>query len=298
MKLDHLVLKNYRNYAAVDTTFSPEINVLIGANAQGKTNLLESIYVLALARSHRTNNDKELIRFGSEFARVSGQVSRQSGSHQLELIISHQGKRARIDRIEQPKLSQYLGHFNVILFAPEDLAIVKGSPAGRRRFIDMEFGQMSPKYLYNLSQYKTFLKQRNAYLKQLKYHQAKDLVYLDVLTDSLAAFGAELITARAKLLETMSDYAATIQQDITKGRELSLIHIYLCLKFLGFGHFHKPITGNSQINRGVKKVIHKLSKPCSYLVKHLLLQGFCSTAPMCITANLLSSRFRCPRPWG
>jgi len=105
------------------------------------------------------------------------------------------------------------------LFAPEDLAIVKGSPAGRRRFIDMEFGQMSPKYLYNLSQYKTFLKQRNAYLKQLKYHQAKDLVYLDVLTDSLAAFGAELITARAKLLETMSDYAATIQQDITKGRE-------------------------------------------------------------------------------
>ena len=219
MKLDHLTLKNYRNYATVDTAFSPEINVLIGENAQGKTNLLEAIYVLALARSHRTNNDKELIRFGSDFARVSGQISRQSGTHQQELIISHQGKRARIDRIEQSKLSQYLGHFNVILFAPEDLAIVKGSPAGRRRFIDMEFGQMSPKYLYNLSQYKTFLKQRNAYLKQLKYHQAKDLVYLDVLTDSLAAFGAELITARAKLLQTMSDYAAAIQQDITKGRE-------------------------------------------------------------------------------
>lgn len=82
---------------------------MIGENAQGKTNLLEAIYVLALARSHRTNNDKELIRFGSDFARVSGQISRQSGTHQLELIISHQGKRARIDRIEQSKLSQYLG---------------------------------------------------------------------------------------------------------------------------------------------------------------------------------------------
>ena len=88
MKLDHLTLKNYRNYATVDTAFSPEINVLIGENAQGKTNLLEAIYVLALARSHRTNNDKELIRFGSDFARVSGQISRQSGTHQLELIIS------------------------------------------------------------------------------------------------------------------------------------------------------------------------------------------------------------------
>lgn len=220
MKLDHLTLKNYRNYATVDTDFSPEINVLIGENAQGKTNLLEAIYVLALARSHRTNSDKDLIRFGSDFARVSGRISRQSGTHQLELVISHQGKRARIDRIEQSKLSQYLGHFNVILFAPEDLAIVKGSPAGRRRFIDMEFGQMSSKYLYNLSQYKTFLKQRNAYLKQLKYHQAKNLVYLDVLTDSLAAFGAELITARAELLQTMSGYAAAVQQDITKGREM------------------------------------------------------------------------------
>ncbi|WP_338216783.1 DNA replication/repair protein RecF [Lacticaseibacillus salsurivasis] len=219
MKLEHLTLRNYRNYAQVDTDFSPQINVLIGENAQGKTNLLEAVYVLALARSHRTSNDKELIRFGEQFAKVSGSVSRSRGLTQLELIISTQGKRARVNRIEQPKLSQYLGQFNVVLFAPEDLAIVKGSPANRRRFIDMEFGQMSGKYLYNLTQYRVMLKQRNAYLKQLKFHQAKDMVYLDVLSDQLAAYGAEIVAARETLLQQMAGFAATIHQDITKGKE-------------------------------------------------------------------------------
>lgn len=219
MKLEQLTLRDYRNYASVDTTWSPQINVLIGENAQGKTNLLEAVYVLALARSHRTNNDKELIRFGADFARITGRVSRETGSDQLELILSTQGKRARINRIEQPKLSQYLGKLNVVLFAPEDLAIVKGSPANRRRFIDMEFGQMSAKYLYNLSQYRTILRQRNTYLKQLKYHQAKDMVFLSVLSDQLAAFGAEIITARTRLLAQMADFAAVIHGEITKGKE-------------------------------------------------------------------------------
>lgn len=219
MKLDHLSLHDYRNYRDVDVDFSPQVNILIGANAQGKTNLLEAVYVLALARSHRTNNDHELIHFGSDFARIRGDVSRETGPMQLELIISTQGKRARVNRLEQPKLSQYLGQFNVVLFAPEDLTIVKGSPANRRRFIDMEFGQMSPKYLYNLSQYRTLLKQRNAYLKQLKYHQAKDMVFLSVLSDQLAAFGAEIITTRERLLHQMADFAAAIHRGITTDKE-------------------------------------------------------------------------------
>ncbi len=219
MRLTHLTLRNYRSYAKVDTDFSPQINVLIGENAQGKTNLLESVYVLALARSHRTNNDKELIRFGADFAKVTGTVARTTGSHQLELVISKLGKKARYNKIEQPRLSTYIGHFNVVLFAPEDLAIVKGSPANRRRFIDMEFGQMSVKYLQVLSEYRTALRQRNAYLKQLKYHQAKDMVLLDVLSDQLAAAGAEIVARRSQLLQQMAEFAATIHSDITKGRE-------------------------------------------------------------------------------
>ena len=219
MRLTHLTLRNYRSYAKVDIDFSPQINVLIGENAQGKTNLLEAVYVLALARSHRTNNDKELIHFGADFAKITGTVQRATSKQQLALVISKLGKKAWLNKIEQPRLSTYVGHFNVVLFAPEDLAIVKGSPANRRRFIDMEFGQMSVKYLQTLSDYRTALKQRNAYLKQLKYHQAKDMVLLAVLSDQLIAAGAEIVVRRAQLLEQMATFAAAIHSDITKGRE-------------------------------------------------------------------------------
>lgn len=219
MYLQKLQLRNYRNYAHAEAVFSPQINVLIGSNAQGKTNLLESIYVLALTRSHRSNNDRELIRFGSDFARIDGRVLRSSGGADLRLIISAAGKRARVNNLEAPRLSQYLGKLNVILFAPEDLNLVKGSPMMRRRFIDMEFGQMSASYLANLSQYRTVLKQRNAYLKQLRLHQAKDLVYLDVLTEQLSDFGGKVIAARAHLLQDMGKFAAVIHSQISHGAE-------------------------------------------------------------------------------
>lgn len=219
MYLKHLELRNYRNYERVSADFSPQINVLIGSNAQGKTNLLESVYVLAITRSHRSNNDRELIGFGSDFARIDGRVHRQLGNADLRLVISAQGKRAKVNNLDAPKLSAYMGKLNVILFAPEDLNLVKGSPALRRRFIDMEFGQMSSAYLANLSLYKQTLKQRNAYLKQLKFHQAKDQTFLDVLTDQLTQYGGLVIAARAKLLQAMNKFAAVIHSDITRGGE-------------------------------------------------------------------------------
>ncbi|MCD2257158.1 DNA replication/repair protein RecF [Agrilactobacillus fermenti] len=219
MYLEQLELTNFRNYKKLILNFDQGINIFIGANAQGKTNLLEAIYVLALTRSHRTSNDKEMIQWQQDFARIDGQVMRQTGKLPLELIISKQGKRAKVNHLEQSKLSAYLGNFNVVLFAPEDLDIVKGSPATRRHFIDMEFGQMSANYLSNLSQYKLVLKQRNLYLRQLKYQQAKDLVYLEVLSDQLAAFGAKVIKIRYQLLAQMEKFAQVIHKEITNQQE-------------------------------------------------------------------------------
>ena len=190
MYLENLVLHDFRNYADLTINFSQGVNVLLGENAQGKTNLLEAIYVLALTRSHRTANDKELIRWQTTTATLQGRLHKSTGAVPLELELGRRGKRAKVNHLEQAKLSQYVGNLNVIVFAPEDLSIVKGAPAVRRRFMDMEFGQMSPKYLYNLSQYRTILKQRNQYLRQLNRQQAKDKVYLGVLSDQLAAFGA------------------------------------------------------------------------------------------------------------
>lgn len=220
MYLSELQLNHYRNYESVDVHFSPDTNVLIGENAQGKTNLLEAIYVLALARSHRTNTDRELIQWHEDFAKLTGLVQRSAGKTPLELVLSQKGKKAKVNHLEQAKLSQYIGQLNVVLFAPEDLNIVKGSPAVRRHFIDMEFGQMSSKYLYNISQYKSILKQRNQYLKQLQRRQDKDLVYLGVLSDQLAAYGAEVTVARRQFLQQMEKWAQKLHQEITKDREV------------------------------------------------------------------------------
>ena len=161
MYLEGIELKNYRNYETVKLSFSPSINVLIGENAQGKTNLVESIYFLAMSRSHRSPRDRELIRWDSDFAKVNGQLIKKSHSVPLEIVLSKRGKIAKMNHLEQRKLSDYIGQLNVILFAPEDLSLVKGSPSVRRRFIDMELGQMNKIYLHHMTQYQRVIKQRN-----------------------------------------------------------------------------------------------------------------------------------------
>ncbi|KRM96986.1 recombination protein F [Liquorilactobacillus aquaticus DSM 21051] len=219
MYLSELTLKNFRNYEDVELSFSPKINVLIGENAQGKTNLLEAIYVLAMTRSHRTSSERELLTFKKDTATVCGTIERKLGKLKLELILSRKGKKAKVNHLEQARLSQYVGQMNVILFAPEDLSLVKGAPAVRRKFIDMEFGQIDPHYLHNLSQYRTVLKQRNKYLKELQFKKTGDLVLLGVLSDQLAAFGAEIIARRLKFLSKLERYAQKIQNNITQSRE-------------------------------------------------------------------------------
>ncbi len=220
MYLEQIELQNFRNYERVDLSFSPSINVLIGENAQGKTNLIESIYFLAMSRSHRTSRDRELIRWASEYAKVSGQLKKKSHSVPMEIILSKRGKIAKLNRLEQKKLSNYIGQLNVILFAPEDLSLVKGSPSVRRRFIDMELGQMNKIYLHHLTQFQKILKQRNQFLKNAKYDRKFDQIYLDVLTEQLAAEGAEVIDHRFKFISQLNIWSQKVQEDISNGKEI------------------------------------------------------------------------------
>ena len=219
MYLKTLELHNFRNYADLVVEFGSGINVLLGENAQGKTNLLESIYFLALTRSHRTNSDRDLISWKTKAARVSGSVQKEHTVTPLEINLSSKGKNAKVNHLEQSRLSQYVGQLNVILFAPEDLSIVKGSPAVRRKFIDMEFGQMSSKYLYNSAQYRSVLKQRNQYIKQLQFNPKGDKVYLDVLSDQLAAHGAEIIFQRIQFLKKLEKWSQEVHKEISQGKE-------------------------------------------------------------------------------
>ena len=219
MHLENIELKNFRNYETASLSFSPSINVLIGENAQGKTNLVESIYFLAMSRSHRSSRDRELIRWDSDFAKVNGQLIKKSHSVPLEIVLSKRGKIAKMNHLEQRKLSDYIGQLNVILFAPEDLSLVKGSPSVRRRFIDMELGQMNKIYLHHLSQYQRILKQRNQFLKKAKYDRKHDALYLDVLTEHLATEGAEVLYHRYRFVEQLTKWAQEVQADISNSKE-------------------------------------------------------------------------------
>ena len=219
MYLDHFVVQNYRNLEKIDTKFDPNVNIFIGKNAQGKTNLLEAIYFLALTRSHRTNTDKELIHFGADYANIMGKVYKSQVNVNLRVLITKKGKKVWINRIEQPKLSKYVGQLNAILFSPEDLELIKGAPALRRKFMDQEFGQINSEYLFFASKYRQVLAQKNNYLKKLAKGQAKDQIFLDVLSDQLAGIAAEIISRRFKFLEYLSDFASKAYEHISLASE-------------------------------------------------------------------------------
>lgn len=223
MLIERLQLKNFRNYESCDLTFSKKVNVIIGENAQGKTNLMEAIYVLALTRSYRTSRERELIRFGANFAKINGKIFKKERHLPLEIIITPQGKKAKLNHLEQKRLSNYIGAFNIVMFAPEDLALVKGSPQVRRRFIDVELGQIQPRYLYHLSQYQRILKQRNHLLKQIQTKQTTDDMMLDILTEQLIEHAATILHRRFIFLKKLRKWAHEIHQNIS--RQLETLHI-------------------------------------------------------------------------
>lgn len=219
MYLENIKVKQFRNYTELDVALSKGINVFIGENAQGKTNLLEAVYVLGMAKSHRTSHDKELIQWGRNYAKIEGKVNKKSGTIPLELTISKKGKKAKANHIERKKLSQYVGLCNVVMFTPDDLQLVKGSPSLRRRFIDMEIGQIQPVYLHRLSQYQKVLEQRNALLKNADGSDRSVQSMLDILTAQLIELAADLVHRRLRFIRLLRDWAADIHQSITDGRE-------------------------------------------------------------------------------
>ncbi|GAA4724529.1 DNA replication/repair protein RecF [Brevibacillus fulvus] len=245
MYLRELSLRHYRNYESLSLSFDGPIHLFIGNNAQGKTNVLESIYVLALAKSHRTAREKELISWNAEYATIRSDVQRRYGSVRLELQLTPKGKRAKINGIEQQKLSEYVGALNVVMFAPEDLSIVKGAPAQRRRFIDMEIGQVSPTYLYYLSNYNKVLAQRNQFLKDLasKKNHSDDM--LVIWNTQLAELAVKLLQKRFEFIQKLEQWAKEIHTGITAGKESLSIHY----------ENSSPVTVEMDISEGTQAMI-------------------------------------------
>lgn len=219
MYIKNMHLNHYRNYEMLSMNAFGNVNLILGRNAQGKTNLLEALFVLALTKSHRTSKDKELILFGHDHALIKADVDKKFGSVGLELRLSGQGKRAKINGMEQRKLSNFIGCLNVVMFAPEDLEIVKGSPGIRRRFLDMEIGQVQPSYLYHLQQYQKVLVQRNNLLKQAWGASADMTTMLEIWNEQLAEHGVKIVIKRKQFIKKLQKWAQQIHHGITGGQE-------------------------------------------------------------------------------
>ncbi|MGT2964590.1 DNA replication/repair protein RecF [Streptococcus acidominimus] len=230
MWLESLRLQHFRNYQDLDINFHNGLNVFLGQNAQGKTNILESIYFLALTRSHRTRVDKDLMQFQQKNLSISGILHRQIGKLPLDIELTEKGRITKINHLKQSKLSEYIGHMNVVLFAPEDLQLIKGPPALRRKFIDVELGQIKPLYLSDLSNYNHILKQRNTYLKST---DTIDETFLSVLDQQLAEYGSKVILQRLDFLKKLECFGNAKVREISEQREELTIQYQSSIKFTG-----------------------------------------------------------------
>ncbi|MCR8844383.1 DNA replication/repair protein RecF [Paenibacillus sp. SC116] len=213
-------LQHYRNYETMELDTNNNVNIFVGRNAQGKTNLLESIFVLALTKSHRTAKDRELIAWDKDHTLLRAAVERKYGTYNLELNIAKQGKKAKLNGLEQKKLSNFIGSLNVVMFAPEDLEIVKGGPSVRRRFLDMEIGQVHPGYLFHLQQYQKVLVQRNNLLKQMwNDRSSAHMQMLEIWNEQLVEHGVKIVKKRKHYLKKLQVWAERIHAGITNGQE-------------------------------------------------------------------------------
>ena len=216
MFIKRLQMLNYRNYNALDIELCPNVNVFMGDNAQGKTNILEAIYYCAFAKSHRTSKDKELINWNGEHAFISVDVGRERLDKRIDISILKDGKKSiRINKIKIKKIGELFGNFNVVMFSPEDLRIIKDSPGVRRKFIDMELCQLNPKYYYNLVQYNKVLNERNILLR----NRNTSSEMLEIYDMQLVEFGYNIIRDRIKYIESLNKYAEKRHSDITSGKE-------------------------------------------------------------------------------
>lgn len=218
MKINELELQNYRNYTTQKIKLSDNLNIIIGKNAQGKTNLLEAVFLCAIGRSPRTTKDKDLINWNNNFAKVYLNVSKNIGNKEIDIyLFANQNKAIKIDKIPIKKMGQLMSVFNAIYFSPDELKLIKESPDERRRFMDIDLCQFDRNYFYTLGNYNKVLMQRNKLLKNPDYETLK--ATLPIWDEQLAGYGAKIILARLKLIEKLKVFANTIHKNLTSNAE-------------------------------------------------------------------------------
>ena len=219
MILQKLCLKNFRNYTNLELDFNKKINIFIGNNAQGKTNILESIYVLSLTKSHRTNKDIYLVKQNELFTKITGTILDNENTNKYEVLINKDYKKVSINDNPLKKVSEYISKINAIMFCPDDLEIIKGSPQLRRSFFNISISGFNNNYVKYLSEYNKILKSRNEYLKNNEFINKE---YFDVLTDKLIDLNIKIYLERIRYVEKINKYIKNIYKSITKKENILL----------------------------------------------------------------------------
>lgn len=219
MKIRRLQMKGFRNYGECDIELSPDVTLLSGSNAQGKTNLLEGMYALSAGTSFRTSKDSEMVKWGDEAAWIKGHISGSHSDFTLTLSVSAIGRKlARLNDVERIKPSALSDRLNVVAFIPDDLSLVKGSPSDRRKFLDLHISQLSPRYREDLNTYSKVVAQKNALLKA--YHDMEGASrLLDVFNEEMVIVGTRIIEARADAVLRMTPFASETYSFIAGSEE-------------------------------------------------------------------------------
>lgn len=210
MYIKSVYLNNFRNYENIKIDFCNGINIIVGDNGQGKTNLLESIYVLGLTKSHRSFIDNNLIKEEKKSAIIQGIIEKNSISTKYEIELGN-NKLLKIDNDKVKKITDYVSNINIIIFYPDDLEIIKGSPNLRRRYINLELSQLYKNYMIVLNDYNKILKMRNDYLKQKEI----DKSYLNILTNYLIEKATLIIIMRNKFINKINEFIPSIYENIS-----------------------------------------------------------------------------------
>lgn len=219
MIIKSLKLKNYRNYDLLDLTFDSQTNILYGNNAQGKTNVLEALYLSGTTKSHRGTKDRDLIQFEHDEAHLETIVEKRGVEYQIDMHLKKNSpKGIAINKIPIRKASELFGIVHFVFFSPEDLNIIKEGPSGRRRFIDLELSQLDKVYLSNLSNYNRIINQRNSLLKEI-YKQGNLMDTLDVWDIQLAEYGTRVIESRKQFIKKVNEIICDIHSKLTGGSE-------------------------------------------------------------------------------
>ena len=224
MKIDSLSLMNFRNYETLNISFG-NLNIIYGLNGSGKTNIVEAIYMLALTKSFRINNDKIMIKKGKIKAKIKGNVLKKNDENEFGVEISNDGKIVAINGEKQDKVSDYVSKINVILFNPSDTRLIDDAPSERRKMLNIEISQIYKEYLVVLTNYQRILKQRNFYIRGMYINGSYTSEYLDILTKKLVEYGKVICKYRQDFIDNINKYIKSNYEKIFGSGTLKIRYI-------------------------------------------------------------------------